>query len=171
MAKEKLEKFHISYDLDPKTHDIKLTFSQGKHQCVVNWHDKENSWENVVDFCSRTESVIDECGSDFLDINWPVHRIQIFVGGWDFYRGYVFIVDRNTRTTDIEGMEWVERQKLYGKFKVEPLDLIKELYSVMLKLYKEPEYGGINANVLNKLYYLSRDIDKKRKKQKKSTKK
>ena len=172
MTKKNLDKFHISYDLDPKTHDIKLTFSQGEHQCVVNWYDKEeNSWEEVVNFCSRLEDVLHECGSENFHINWPIHRIIIVVGGFEFYDGYVFILDPNTKTIDIEGMEWVQREKLCGKFKVEPLDLIKEFYYLMLKLYDEPEYDGINANVLNKLYYLSRDIKEKEKKQKKSTRK
>lgn len=167
MTKKKTEKFHIDYTLDPKTQDIKLTFSQGKKKCVIDWYDQEeNSWEDVVNFCSRLEDVLHECGSENFHINWPVHRIIIVVGGFEFYDGYVFILDPNTRTTTIEGMEWVTRKKLCGKFKVEPLDFIKELYSVMMKLYREPHYAGIDRNVTNKLYYLSRDIAEKEKKQK-----
>ncbi len=85
-------------------------------------------------------------------------------GGFEFYDGYVFILDPNTKTTSIEGLKWVTREKLCGKFKVEPWNLIKELYSVMMKLYSEPRYAGRDRNVTNKLYYLSRDIVEKEKK-------
>lgn len=150
MTTENIHKFHISYTLDPKTQDIKLIFSQGKKKCAVTWYDKEeNSWEDVVNFCSRLEDVLYECGSENFHINWPIHRIIIVVGGFEFYDGYVFILDPNTRTTAIEGMEWVTREKLCGKFKVESLDLIKEFYSVMSSLAEDSQYVGMDKNTKN----------------------
>lgn len=175
MTTENIHKFHISYTLDPQTQDIKLTFSQGDKKCVIDWYDKENSWEDVIAFCSRTEKVWEECGHDFLNIN-PISRtVQIFMFGYGteegFQGGHVYIVDRDNAQDAIEGMEWVKRYKIYGVFKIEPLDLIKELYSVMMRLYNEPQYNGIHTDFLESLYHLSRDIDEKEKKRKKPTKK
>ena len=162
MTQKKTEKFHIDYTLDPKTQNVKLTFSQGGQKCVINWYDKEeNSWEEVVNFCSRLEDVLEECGSENFHINYPVHRIIIVVGGFEFYPGYVFILDPNTEITSIEGMEWVQRQKLYGKFKVEPLALIKGLYSVISGLAKDPQYVGMDKSIKEKVESLARDIAEK----------
>ena len=149
MTQKKTEKFHIDYTLDPKTQNVKLTFSKGKQRATVLWEDARNTWKKVVTFCENMGdyAIYEDLGT-VLHIGGSTAKTRreiiadtIYVGGKEEAIDLMYIASSGWDETR-EEKEWIRRKKIYATFAVPWQDVRREMYKVVSALACDPKYVG-----------------------------